>query len=50
MATIVSSKIREKLAEKHGVSEEEISQCFANREGRLLTDTREERVSEPPTP
>jgi len=49
MAVIISDKIKEKLASKHNVKVEEVSQCFANREGRFLTDSREEHASEPKT-
>jgi uncharacterized DUF497 family protein len=33
MALKCSSAVKQKLAEKHGVSLEEVQQCFANREG-----------------
>ncbi|MCL7943443.1 DUF4258 domain-containing protein [Marinobacter sp. ATCH36] len=49
MALKYSSAVKQKLAEKHGVSPEEVQQCFANREGRLLEDTREEHKTDPPT-
>lgn len=49
MALKSSSAVKQKLAEKHGVSLEEIQQCFANREGRLLEDTREDHKTDPPT-
>ncbi|RMD67691.1 MAG: ADP-ribosyl-(dinitrogen reductase) hydrolase [Gammaproteobacteria bacterium] len=49
MAIVISPKIKKKLQEKHSVSEEEVHECFANREGRLLMDTREEHRSDPPT-
>lgn len=42
MALICSSAVNQKLAQKQGVSLEEVQQCFANREGNLLEDTREE--------
>ena len=41
--------MRDKLTQKHRVSEEEIIQCFANRMGRYLIDTREEHRTTPPT-
>ena len=44
-----SSAVKQKLAEKHGVSLEEVQQCFANREGGLLEDTREDRKTDPPS-
>ena len=49
MGLVISPKIKEKLRHKHWVSEEEIVQCFASREGRLLTDLREEHRTDPPT-
>lgn len=49
MAIQISSKTREKLASKHNVSEEEVAQCFANRVGNYLLDTREDHASDPPT-
>ena len=49
MGLVISQKIREKLREKHCVTEEEIVQCFASREGRFLIDTREEHFTDPPT-
>ena len=49
MAIIISQKIHEKLATKHNVTTEEVSQCFANRSGKFLIDTREEHASDPPT-
>ncbi|PHQ25480.1 ADP-ribosyl-(dinitrogen reductase) hydrolase [Marinobacter guineae] len=44
-----SSAVKQKLAQKHGVSLEEVQQCFANREGNLLEDIREEHKTDPPT-
>jgi len=49
MALIISPKVRQKLKEKHAVSEDEILQCFANRDGVFLMDTRDDHVSDPPT-
>ena len=49
MAIVISPKIREKLASKHNVTAEEIAQCFANRTGNFLLDTREDHASDPPT-
>lgn len=43
----ISDKIRKKLNTKHSVSEEEILECFANREGVFLSDTREEHLTDP---
>ena len=49
MAIVMSDPIREKLLNKHCVSEEEVVQCFANRAGSYLRDTREQHQSDPPT-
>ncbi len=49
MAVVISAKILEKLAEKHGVAEREVSQAFQNRTGHLLKDSREEHQTDPPT-
>ena len=49
MELVISSNIRQKLASKHGVSEEEIIQCFANKDGKDLLDEREEHYTDPPT-
>lgn len=45
----ISDQIREKLAKKHGVTEKEIRQCFENRDGGFLEDTREDHKTDPPT-
>jgi len=49
MAIKCSTAVKQKLAEKHGVSVHEVQQCFANREGGFLEDTREDHKSDPPT-
>lgn len=50
MALIISPKIREKLNNKQPpVTQGEIEQCFANRTGNFLTDTRAENLTNPPT-
>jgi hypothetical protein len=49
MAISISPRIREKLAERHGVTEDEIRQCFINLEGEYIRDTREEHDTVPPT-
>ena len=49
MAIIISEQIQEKLETKHGVTQAEVHECFANRCGPLLPDTREEHASNPPT-
>jgi uncharacterized DUF497 family protein len=49
MAIKMSDRVAEKLARKHGVRIEEIAQCFANRNGKLLRDTRADHATTPPT-
>ena len=49
MAIVISPKIRSKLALKHNVKPEEVEQCFANRNGEYILDTREEHATNPPT-
>ena len=49
MSFVISDKIRAKLLEKHGVSVEEVFECFSNRDGGFLEDTREDHLTDPPT-
>lgn len=49
MALKCSPAVKQKLAQKHGVSLEEVQQCIANRDGNLLEDSREEHQTDPPT-
>lgn len=50
MKLLISQKIRHKLANKSPpVTEEEIVQCFSNREGKFLEDPREEHRTDPAT-
>ena len=46
---VVSPSIESKLHKKHQVSIKEVEQCFFNREGRLLFDTRAKTKTIPPT-
>lgn len=46
---VISETIRAKLASAHDVGVPEVHQCFANRTGNLLTDSREEHATDPPT-
>jgi hypothetical protein len=46
---ILSKAIQDKLAEKHDVTRREIEQCFENRYGDYLEDTREQHRTDPPT-
>jgi len=45
----IAPDIKDKLKTRHGVSEEEIEECFLNREKGFLLDTREEHATDPPT-
>ena len=45
----ISTQVREKLAVRHNVQIDEISQCFSNRERRFLRDNRAEHRTDPPT-
>ena len=50
MKLVISPKVAAKLAAKiPPVTQEEILQCFANRSGLYLRDTREVHQSDPPT-
>jgi len=46
---IISERVVQKLAEKHGVNKSEIVECFTNRESNFLTDMREDHQTNPPT-
>ena len=46
---VISRNIRAKLAAAHDVGEPEVYQCFANRTGLLLIDSRETHRTDPPT-
>lgn len=45
----ISKRISEKLLEKHGVTTEEVFECFLNRTKGLLEDTRLDHKTNPPT-
>lgn len=45
----INPNILRKLALKHSVTRQEVEQCFINRSGRLLMDTREKHKTDPPT-
>jgi hypothetical protein len=45
----ISDKVREKLKNKHNVSESMIREAFANRQGGFLKDQREKHGTIPPT-
>jgi uncharacterized DUF497 family protein len=45
----ISERVLDKLKHKHGVTYDEVQQCFENREHGFLEDTREEHQTDPPT-
>lgn len=45
----ISADVLHKLQHKHAVTRDEVEQCFANRSGKLLRDTREKHKTNPPT-
>src|SRR3990167_3249369 len=45
----ISMEVARKLHEKHGVTRDEIEECFYNRAKGLLEDTREQHQTVPPT-
>lgn len=45
----VSHRVTEKLRDKHKVTLKEIAECFENRQGRDLFDTRAEHQTDPKT-
>lgn len=50
MAIRLSASVQTKLNDKHGgVTLEEIKECFANRDGEYLYDTRPEHLTSPIT-
>jgi uncharacterized DUF497 family protein len=46
---LISRAIERKLALKHGISREDVEQCFNNRVRTYLMDNRLEHHTEPPT-
>jgi uncharacterized DUF497 family protein len=49
MKLVISAAVMNKLAQKHRVSRAEIEQCFENRIGGLLEDSRDDHQTDPPT-
>lgn len=49
MNIVIAERIETKLKDKHQVTPDEVVQCFYNRVGRFLEDTREEHWTHPPT-
>lgn len=46
---VISDTIRAKLAGEHDVGTPEVHQCFVNRTGKLLLETREKHDTDPAT-
>ena len=46
---IISANVLAKLKDKHDVSVREVEQCFENKCGVYLEDTREDHLTDPPT-
>jgi len=49
MKLFISIDVRQKLTDKHCVTEKEILECFANRDGKDLFDTRPQHLTNPIT-
>lgn len=49
MKLTISDAIISKLKTKHNVSENDIEECFSNREGKFLVDDREDHRTNPET-
>ncbi len=49
MSIVISPTIRDKLALKHNVTTEEVEQCFANRNGEYIEETRATHQTYPVT-
>lgn len=49
MRLVLTERVREKLTHKHDVTRTEVVQCFGNKVGKLLEDTREQHRADPPT-
>ena len=49
MMLTITPNILSKLEHKHGVTKREVEQCFENRSGGLLIDSREQHRTTPPT-
>lgn len=46
---IISGAIKEKLRTRHSVTVRDVEQCFENKCGTYLQDTREDHRTDPPT-
>lgn len=51
MGISISTAVRQKLATKHSVTEDEVIECFSSRiaNGKFLKDSREEHQTNPPS-
>jgi hypothetical protein len=49
MRLYISPAVQRKLSAKHKVTASEVVECFANRLGPALLDTREDHQTDPPT-
>lgn len=49
MRLYFSPHVRQKLLDKHNVTEAQVLECFANRDRAMLIDDREEHRTTPPT-
>jgi len=45
----ISPKNETKLRDKHGVTLEEVIECFFNRHGKFYMDSRQDHATDPPT-
>ncbi|PID44069.1 MAG: ADP-ribosyl-(dinitrogen reductase) hydrolase [Proteobacteria bacterium] len=45
----ISARVKEKLRKKHNVGVDEVIECFANREGGIYKDVREDHKTNPPS-
>lgn len=48
-AVKISTRVVEKLLNKHKVTRDEVVECFLNRSGPTFRDTRENHETDPPT-
>lgn len=49
MAVYISSKVKKKIKDKHGLTLDEVFEAISGRLAGFLEDTREEHKSDPPT-
>ncbi|GMR15305.1 MAG: hypothetical protein BMS9Abin30_0930 [Gammaproteobacteria bacterium] len=45
----ITASIKKKILAKHGVTEKEVKECFANRDRFALRDEREDHQTDPPS-